>query len=319
MSAQPPAGYYDSALSKTGPELRQALHLIIRGHIVIPYSSTSNPDTADALMALDEDPANTNNVILTYSGLSAPKTVFGLPTGWNREHLWPNSYGLDSRVPAYSDLHNLRPADANVNSARGNKLFDISDTNSPSYRIPGYPEAPDTSTDADSWEPPPSTKGDIARALFYMAVRYTGDTNNEPALHLTDWLDQITSSTNLMGRLTTLLLWHIADPVDDTERLRNDRVFNLYQHNRNPFVDRPEWVEAAFHPRLLIMKTTNGVQLQWAAEFIAATVQESDSFTNWLVLTSAPPTLNTQLSTLNLFIPSAATQRFYRLKVGMSD
>lgn len=159
--------------------LRRALHDIIRGHRVISYSSSAT-DTADALNVLEEDPVNTNNVILIYSCRSEPKNAFGLSTGWNREHLWPNSYGLDSRQPAYSDLHNLRAADATVNSARGNKLFDESDPAGPGYRFPASAEAPLTSTDNDSWEPPDTMKGDIARAMFYMAVRSNGATPNEP-------------------------------------------------------------------------------------------------------------------------------------------
>lgn len=230
-----PAGYYQTAEGRSGAELRRALHLILTNASIIPYSSP-RLDTSDALKVLEEDPANTNNVILIYSRRSEPKTTFGTTEGWNREHLWADSYGLDSREPAYSDLHNLRAADATVNSTRGNKFFDISDTNSPSYKRPASPEAPLTSTDSESWEPPDVVKGDIARAIFYMATRYTGDLTNEPALFTTDSTSQITSTTNLMGRFTTLLHWHFADPVDDRERLRNDLVFDRYQHNRNPFV-----------------------------------------------------------------------------------
>ena len=71
-----------------------------------------------------------------------------------REHQWPNSYAMDDRQPAYSDLFNLRAEDDNVKSARGNKYYDVSDMNSTSYRFPANPEAPLCSTDSDSWEPP---------------------------------------------------------------------------------------------------------------------------------------------------------------------
>ena len=271
--ADPPPGYYDFAEGKIGPALRQALHVIISPHRVIPYAGAVPTNTALALMVLDEDPNNTNNVILIYSRRSEPKTNFALPIGWNREHLWPNSYGLDSRLPAYSDLFNLRPEDANVNSARGNKFYDLSDTNDPAYRRPAHPEAPLASTDPNSWEPPLEVQGDIARALFYMAVRYTGRPTNEPALFLTDDLLQISSTTNLMGRLTTLLQWHSQDPVDEREHRRNDLIYVYYQHNRNPFVDRPEWVRAVFNPGLLIIRDEANLSLRWPAEFIAAEVE----------------------------------------------
>src|SRR3954447_15869511 len=84
----PPAGYYDSAQGKTGVELRQALHAIIMNATAIPYRSDTRLDTLNALNALDEDPANTNNVILVYSGWSDAKTNYGL-SGWTKEHLWP--------------------------------------------------------------------------------------------------------------------------------------------------------------------------------------------------------------------------------------
>src|SRR5262249_10321340 len=138
INAAAPPGYYASAQGQSGAALRLALHNIIKGHTSVPYSS-SGPDTVDALKVLDEDPSDTNNVILIYSRRSDPKTNFNVNTiGWNREHLWPNSYGIDGHMPAYSDLFNLRPEDEMVNSARGNKYYDLSDTNDPGYRKPGF-------------------------------------------------------------------------------------------------------------------------------------------------------------------------------------
>jgi endonuclease I len=225
--------------------LQQTLHDIIDDHVVIRYSS-KNPDTADALAKLDVDPNNPNSVILIYSQRSEPVANFGTSSGWNREHIWCNSYGIDKRGPAYSDLHNLKPADASVNTARSNKIYDNSETDDPKYQKPGHPEAELTSEDTDSWEPPAVVRGEIARAAFYMDVRYSGDKGNENDLQLTNDLSLINSDSVFFGRLDTLLEWHIADPVDDAERVRNNLVFSDYQKNRNPFVDHPEWVVAIY-------------------------------------------------------------------------
>jgi endonuclease I len=311
--SDPPPGYYNAAEGKTGAELRQALHQVIRNHNVIPYSSGTRFDTSDALKALDQDPANTNNVIGIYSRQSEPAASFGLTTGWNREHLWCDSYGLDGREPAYSDLNNLRAEDANVNSSRGNKFFDISDTNSAGYRKPAHAEAPLTSTDTDSWEPPASVKGDIARALFYMAVRYMGDTSSEPALYLTDATVQITSTTNFMGRLSTLLRWSQADPVDAAEMLRNDRVYS-YQTNRNPFVDRPGWVAAAFIPALSIARASNAIALTWTNEAPAMSAEQSTGLASaWTAVTNAPAL--TASNTWAIALPPEPGTRFFRLRL----
>ena len=116
------------------------------------------------------------------------------------------------------------------------------------YADPAHAEAPLTTADIDSWEPPESLKGDVARAMFYMAVRYEGG-SGEPDLELTDDIGEITTSRSKMGRLTTLLDWHTIDPVSAEERLRNDKVFSI-QGNRNPFVDHPEWVDGIWPKQL---------------------------------------------------------------------
>jgi len=104
-----------------------------------------------------------------------------------------------------------------------------------------------------------------------MATRYTGDRAGEPALTLTDQTALISTGTNYMGRLSTLLAWHRSDPPDAAERARNDQIHALYQHNRNPFVDHPEWVDLTFAPaatnapKLRIARDANVLALTWTA------------------------------------------------------
>lgn len=315
--ADPPAGYYDTAQGKAGPELRSALHAIIRGHHVIPYSSSSGLDTSDALRLLDANPNDTNNVILIYSGSDALASTFGMTTGWNREHQWPNSYGLDDKPPSYGDLHNLRACDATVNSSRGNKYYDTTATDSSGYRFPAHSEAPRCSTDSDSWETRPEDRGDIARSLFYMATRYTGDAPNEPALVLTDEIALIQSTNSYMGKLTTLLAWHNADPVDAAERLRNDLIYSLYQTNRNPFVDNPAWVDLTFAPPatnppvLQITRVNQGVLLTWLATNQSSRLEYSTNLLRDWSDVSITPTLTN--GTFN--IPWTNGNACFRLRV----
>lgn len=314
VNAGPPPGYYTTAEGKTGDDLRSALHAIIRNHRVIPYSSSTKLDTSDALKVLDQDSANTTSVWLLYAQRSELKSSFGLTTGWNREHQWPNSYGLDGVEPAYSDLFNLRAEDAHVNSARGNKYYDTSDTNSASYTFPANADAPLSSADSDSWEPPAVVKGDIARALFYMTIRYTGDTTSEPALFLTDATNLISATTNLMGRFSTLIKWHFADPVSQAESNRNDLIYMLYQTNRNPFVDHPEWVAAAFLPTLTLRQQTTNVVLSWPANYAPAMIAEQTTnlLNNWTRVTNVPVLIT---NTWTVTVRRELGQRFFRLRL----
>jgi len=233
LLAQIPAGYYDSAAGKSGNELKNTLHNIINDHVRYPYTSTST-DVWDILMYCDEDSTNTDNVILLYTGRSQAKSLNASqgsdPDYWNREHVWSKSHGFPNESDtAYTDVHHLRPADASVNSSRSNKDFDNG----------GEPhsEATECNADSDSWEVRDAVKGDVARMMFYMAVRYEEDGNYDLEL-----VETIPSSGPQFAKLATLLEWHQNDPVDAGERRRNDRVYS-YQNNRNPFIDHPEYVD----------------------------------------------------------------------------
>jgi len=222
-SYSPPLNYYVDAADKSGAALKEALHDIIDDHIVKSYSAART-----ILQVLDADPDNINNVLLAYSGYSVNGTWDSGAT-WNREHLWPQSRGVDSG-PSNSDLFNLWPCNPGVNSSRGNKWFDNSEENDRNYTFPAHPQAPQSSYDNDSWQPRSSEQGDIARAMFYMDTRYD---------HLS--LTNVVTTSSQMGTLSTLIEWHLDDPVDESERRRNHLIFSDYQVNRNPYVDDSEY------------------------------------------------------------------------------
>ncbi|MBB4905804.1 endonuclease [Actinophytocola algeriensis] len=222
--------YYRSALGLTGPALKAELHDIISTGARLSYDQVW-----DALKATDQDPANANNVILLYSGRSQSKTTNGGDANdWNREHVWAKSHGdFGTATGPGTDVHHLRPEDVSVNSARGNKDFDNGGS--------AVSEAPGSYTDADSFEPRNAVKGDVARMIFYMAVRYEG-TDGFADLEMNNSVAN--GSAPYMGRLSVLLAWHAQDPPDAFEQRRNQVIYDRFQHNRNPFVDHPEWARA---------------------------------------------------------------------------
>ena len=255
LQAQIPAGYYDNAQGLTGNQLKTALHQIIKnGSIPLSYS-----DVWNALKYTDEDPNNTNNVILLYTGWSYPKNDNGgSSTNWNREHTWAKSHGnFGTSMGPGTDLHHLRPTDVTVNSKRGNKHFDNGGTeySDPSrYGMNGTFDTGCKYTN-NTWEPRDEIKGDVARMIFYMAVRYEGDPdNNYPDLEVVDYIPS-NNSAPLHGILHTLLQWHYNDPVSNWEIRRNNRIYygqgpnhDYAQWNRNPFIDHPEWVAQIWDP-----------------------------------------------------------------------
>jgi endonuclease I len=230
--------YYHYAEGLTGAALKAKLHEIISAGAVQLTDTQEN----DAMKVLHTDPANSNNVLLLYNPTSSvPKSAYNdSPNGWNKEHCWPESRGLGNEGPDQIDVHNLYAEHVGANALRGNLFFDESDTNDiPAYRAPATNVAPETSMDSNSFEPPPTSKGNVARAIFYMATRYDGNEPDTSALAFSD----NPAHTNVMGILTNLLLWHALDPPDVSESNRNETIYSTYQHNRNPFIDRPEWVE----------------------------------------------------------------------------
>ena len=234
-----PSTYYQSCAGLEGEELREELHNIIKDHTAFSYTITKS-----ILRDSDEDPNNPDNIILLYSGNSIDKFDFASnfePDFWNREHVWPKSHGdFDAgdpfEVPLYTDAHNLKPVDHSMNTLRGEKDFD----NGGNAVLNGSIETDCFST-SSTFEPRDEVKGDVARIILYMDVRYEGELgSNEPNLVPVDGLT--TYPNPQIGVLSTLLGWHAQDPPDAFEKRRNDVIYD-WQGNRNPFIDYPEFVD----------------------------------------------------------------------------
>jgi len=239
--------YYDAVTGLSGSSLKDGLHQIIRHSRRLNYNQLWAQ-----LKYTDQDPAHLDNVLMVYTGRSLSNMAVGDKEEglieWNREHVWAKARGFPrADMPAYSDLHHLRPCEASINRARGSMMFGEAE------RGQELTEAPGAYVDTDHavFEPPAPVKGDIARMLFYMDVRYQGDSSKEPDLRLVEK----TPADNVHGidikdngyfaNLSTLMRWHLQDPVDDYENTRNERVYEL-QGNRNPFIDHPEFADSIY-------------------------------------------------------------------------
>jgi len=196
--------YYAAANGLIGEELKLALRTIIS---VVKKVETYAGLRTD-LAITDADPNNPGNIILIYTGKSVSAAWDGGNT-WNREHIWPRSIGWFDEDGAGADIHHIRPTDPSENSSRGNKKFG-SQTNSTYY------------------EPRDEVKGDVARIIFYLMVRY-------------EEADSRTFTTIAESK-ELLMQWHHQDPVDSFEQTRNEKSYQI-QGNRNPFIDHPECAE----------------------------------------------------------------------------
>lgn len=254
-------GYYASVNASSSTTLRATLHPVIDDHTKIPYSASGSVDTWYVLERADQDPLNANAILDIYKNASYAK-VGGGNTNYNREHTWPKSLGFPNDGATnypYTDTHMLMLVDISHNSARGNLPFNNCPAGSEVFATQAYfgqgGAGQNNYRCGNYWQVWDKLKGNVARAVFYMDIRYEGGTHGvtgaaEPNLILTDNASLITMSNGnaqvaYMGLLTTLLQWHQQDPVDDRERLRNETIYN-YQGNRNPFVDHPEWVACLF-------------------------------------------------------------------------
>ncbi|MGZ2370672.1 endonuclease [Ancylomarina sp. YFZ004] len=249
--------YYAGIENKSSQTLRDALQL------VVVNSTTHGQNYGDIWLMLkeaDENPANPNEVWLIYRELGLDK---GEQDGhssstdlWNREHVWAQSLGgfksgttstsdgkdayfettADDLAHGHADGHHLRAAHKNENSSRGNK--DFSDA-----------------TTTNTYSPPLSARGDVARSLLYMEIRYN-------ALTVVNGFASETGS-HTIGDLVTLLKWHTEDPVDDFEKNRNNVIYE-WQNNRNPFIDYPQMVDYIWGDKTDQAWTSSGTPVKQA-------------------------------------------------------
>jgi endonuclease I len=224
--------YYATAQGKQGAALTSALHdIVTRGHHDLGYSAAR-----DELFTHVDDPDGDHVVTELYTGaqvahVDGRKSAYD--HGLNTEHTWPQSLG--ARGIAQADLHQLQPADIEINGRRGN--YGYGELSHEAWRTPVGPtgEFSRLGTDASGetvFEPRASVRGDIARGLLYFYTRYDDDRPADFTL------------ASFQHELPTLLKWNHDDPVDEPERTRNDRI-DAIQGNRNPFVDHPEWADVA--------------------------------------------------------------------------
>ncbi|MFT5215377.1 MAG: endonuclease I [Glaciecola sp.] len=240
---QVPLDYYLTAENTRDDILKFELNQIIDDHTEFYYTS-SGTDVWDILKETDKDPNNTNNVILIYSGISVNAAQeYNSGAGWTREHVWAKSKGdFGTALGPGTDVHHLRPLDNSMNSTRNNRGFDNCITCIDVYDQWSNPTG--SKKDANNWsfEPRANVKGDVARMLFYMAVRYEGY-DGYPDLELSETIQDQSGKLPFHGVLSTLLEWHRNDPIDSWEENRNDIIYYSYQNNRNPFIDYPELAE----------------------------------------------------------------------------
>jgi endonuclease I len=244
-----PPGYYDAAEGLIGAALQTSLHGIIDNHTSISYTAiwnafytTDDKPNGKVWDMYSDVPGGTPPYEYTF-GVDQGGTAGSEGTGYNREHSWPTSWFGDVS-PMRTDMFMVYPTDNEVNNRRANYPF--GEVAAPTWislngsRLgpcvyPGY--------SGTVFEPIDAYKGDFARAYFYMTTRYLGEDGSWPGSPMADgavlrpWAEAM------------LLEWHAADPVSQKEIDRNEAVYAI-QSNRNPYIDRPDFVQKVFQPEL---------------------------------------------------------------------
>ncbi len=228
LKAQVPENYYSSANGYADAQLKDALHLILKNHVTLSYSSLP-----EHFKSTDWHPDGyywdmySSNKRTSYSGM-------------NREHSFPKSWWGGIKNAAYSDILHLYPTDISANSARSN--FPLGEVGKTSWDNNVIKVGTNTYPDGyrgTVFEPADEYKGDIARTFFYMVTCYQDYQWKNNAVNM---LNQNTYPVFQDWAIKMLLEWHRQDPVSQKETDRNNAVYKV-QKNRNPFIDYPELAE----------------------------------------------------------------------------
>ena len=249
--AQIPANYYSGTEGLTKEALKSKLSSIISaGHrdrdyknLYIGYQSTDSDffyeNDGSLLDMYSENPSGVDSYTY-HHGQNQCGTYAKEGDCYNREHIVPQSL-FKKKAPMRNDIHFVVPSDGKVNGVRGS--FPFGEVAFPEYTSKnGSKLGKNTSTGFSKkvFEPIDEFKGDIARMIFYFVTRY------ESQLSGFDSGDILSGSAYpgiTKWQLNVLLKWHKQDPVSQRERDRNNAAF-VYQGNRNPFIDNPNWVSA---------------------------------------------------------------------------
>ena len=210
-----PTGYYSSLdLNDTKENFKNKLSSIISNNAV-KFSYSYVGDTI--LNISDMDPEHPDNIKCFYTNQS-------LTGGWNREHIWCKSHGFTNQTndSPYTDAHHLRATNATANSTRNNSDYGEVDHNT------SYQDIFGNYYTGDTYEPRDEIKGDCARMIFYMAIRYKNDAKYQAELINGSSMSYLVDGGKMIfGNLPTLLKWHYQDPVSVEELYRNNVVYSF--------------------------------------------------------------------------------------------
>ena len=236
--AQDMPSYYASTDGKSGAVLKSALHDIITSHEKIYYGNLWAMYESTDFIEGTKNSAGHYRVFDYYSNnihyFNGDGTTV---SGMDREHAVPQSWwGNDNNLDVRSDLFHVMPSDSKANSAKSNYPLGVV-KGTTSFSNPRMKTGKD-STGKMVFEPTDDYKGDFARMYFYIATCYPDIWQTG-----TNYAMQSEAYPTLKSWIVDMLLqWHRQDPVSEWEMKRQERVAR-FQHNRNPFIDYPEFAE----------------------------------------------------------------------------